>query len=298
MSYDLYFKSRDGARNILYDNFRAYFSDRMNYELSGYQAWYRNDDTGVYFCFDYGAFDSDELDLDPALLPMRFTLNYFRPHIFALEAGPELEAFIKHFDLMVSDPQAEGMGDGDYSSTGFLAGWNNGNEAAVNSILQSDDNESPPETLETDKIDQAWHWNKQRRELQKTVGPSVQVPRIIFIKTPDGLETGIQWLDGLPIALPRVDVVLAYRDRLAQRSYLIKKSNLAILNYEEVVNHLADFEEHDRDGVVPYHLLDYKRTPSALANFIRKHEAIEGQPRDHIVPPDQVLNLELVSKLA
>ena len=191
--------------------------------MSGYQAWYRNDDTNVYFCFDYDAIGSleDEENIDPELLPINFTLNFLRPHVFALEAGPELEAFIQHFNLTVSDPQLEGMGDGDFTPSGFMAGWNHGNEFALKSLLESNENSKPILKISSEDIDRAWRWNYHRAALQEEVGPQIQVPRIIFVKTADGVQTSILWLDALQILLPRVQTILAFRDRLAQRSYLV-----------------------------------------------------------------------------
>ena len=32
--------------------------------------------------------------------------------------------FVKHFDLLVSDPQCEGMGQGEYDAAKLVRGWN------------------------------------------------------------------------------------------------------------------------------------------------------------------------------
>ncbi len=62
MSYDLYFVGNAGPSQ---DEFFGYFRDRPCYELNDNQAWYRNEDTGVYFCFDFNVTgDSDPLELD------------------------------------------------------------------------------------------------------------------------------------------------------------------------------------------------------------------------------------------
>ena len=37
--------------------------------------------------------------LTRSLFPVSFNLNYFRPHVFSLEAEPELAAFVESFDL-------------------------------------------------------------------------------------------------------------------------------------------------------------------------------------------------------
>ena len=51
MSYDLHFANGDDGRAMTEEGFATYFSSRPLYELNGSQAWYSNDDTGVYFSF-------------------------------------------------------------------------------------------------------------------------------------------------------------------------------------------------------------------------------------------------------
>ena len=45
-------------------------------------------------------------------LPVTFCLNFYRPHIFGLEAELEVRAFVKALNLFVSDPHIGGMGEG------------------------------------------------------------------------------------------------------------------------------------------------------------------------------------------
>src|SRR5207248_9248706 len=67
-----------------------------NYELNDAQALYSNEDSGVYFAFEFLQQDGDDEEgRDTSLLPVSFNLNYFRPHAFGLEAEPELSAFVR-----------------------------------------------------------------------------------------------------------------------------------------------------------------------------------------------------------
>jgi hypothetical protein len=116
MSYDLYFTNP----RISKEEFLTYFRGRPNYELSDLQAVYQNEDTGVYFIFDYEESGTDSV--------ASFNLNYYRPHVFGLEAADELSAFIDSFGFAIHDSQIEGMADGAFSKEGFLKGWNAGNE--------------------------------------------------------------------------------------------------------------------------------------------------------------------------
>ena len=102
MSHDLFFLTRR-PQPVSLDAFQSYFASRPHYTLQGNdasQALYENDDTGVYFSFDYSA-DGSGVDeaVDPDLgslgwsgTGMSFNLNYWRPHIFGLEAEPEVGA--------------------------------------------------------------------------------------------------------------------------------------------------------------------------------------------------------------
>src|SRR5437870_7865493 len=102
MSYDLFFRGRVLGATLTRNNFAGYFTERRHYELKDSQAWYSNEDTGVYFAFDYNEpHPNDDADdeTDTSLLPVSLNLNYYRPHPFGLEAAPEVSSFVTHFDL-------------------------------------------------------------------------------------------------------------------------------------------------------------------------------------------------------
>src|SRR6516162_652488 len=111
MSYDLMFSAGNGKK-LDKKAFKAYFRDRRNYQLGEGQAIYQNEDTGVYFIFD-----------EPDNGVVAFNLNYFRPHIFGLEAAPELEQFAEAFAAIVTDPQGEIEDPGTFRREPFLRGW-------------------------------------------------------------------------------------------------------------------------------------------------------------------------------
>lgn len=82
MSYDLHFT----GRGITQDEFQEYSQGRGHYLLSDTEAWYQNNDTGVCFGFSWAEGPDDHGN------SLSFNLNLFRPHIFGLEAEPELSA--------------------------------------------------------------------------------------------------------------------------------------------------------------------------------------------------------------
>jgi hypothetical protein len=137
MSYDLYFRPRTGE--LTESAFNAYFRDRPHYKMEGAQAWYQNEDTGVYFLFERQ--DSEpQPDDEGEAFPATLNVNYFRPSYFGLEAQPEVTAFVRAFDMTVSDPQLDGMGEGEYVAERFLTGWNKGNEFGYEAILRDPKN--------------------------------------------------------------------------------------------------------------------------------------------------------------
>ncbi len=144
MSYDLWFRAANGTAPGP-EQVHQYFAGRPHYRMSEQQAWYENETTGVYFSFELsdesGQADEEEDEQQRDVLPVAFNINYFRPHVFGLEAEPELTAFVERFGLTVSDPQSDGMGDGAYSCEGFLRGYNAGNRFAHQAMLSM--NETP-----------------------------------------------------------------------------------------------------------------------------------------------------------
>ncbi|MPW22977.1 hypothetical protein GCT13_40890 [Paraburkholderia sp. CNPSo 3157] len=127
MSYDLFFNFPTPVPST---DIERHFSGRPNYQV-GDAAVYQNPHTGVYFQFTWPR-DS----VDGKVGRVAFNVNYFRPHVFGLEAEAEVHAFVMRFSPKIEDPQLHGMGAGPYAPERFLSGWNTGNEAAYEAILQ------------------------------------------------------------------------------------------------------------------------------------------------------------------
>jgi len=168
MSYDLYF---DFPSAVPAEELERYFSTRPNYQL-GNGAAYQNQATGVYFQFAWSA--------DPhgnhAVSKASFNLNYFRPHVFGLEAEPEVRAFINRFVPRIQDPQKDGMGSGPYSTKGFLTGWNTGNEYAYGAFFQMQMPSHKFFSLPAAELESVWRWNASIAATQAKFGESLFVP--------------------------------------------------------------------------------------------------------------------------
>jgi hypothetical protein len=207
VSYDLYFRSRSTATANSPD-FAAWFRSREHYQVNNAHAVYFNRRTGVYFEFRYNEeFDEADGDTpsDKTLLPVVFNLNFVRPHIFALEAEPEVAQFVQHFDLTILDPQNDGMGEGDYSTDGFLRGWNAGNDFGCRAVRSRSPDRSIP-ALPSRHLEQVWRWNydlARRRQESR-----IFVPSILLCDYEGRVQSAVAWARGIPILLPEVDLCL------------------------------------------------------------------------------------------
>jgi len=285
MSYDLYFT----RQSVLPNDFDAYFMERERYEINNGQAWYSNDDTGVYFSFEYTEEDPEE-DLGRESFGA-FNLNYYRPHFFALEAEPELSAFICNFGCAVSDPQDEGMGEGAYTPEGFIRGWNHGNRFGYSAILRSDD--APEEIFcrPTVELEAIWRWNYSRDQITESLGMDIFVPQIMFMRIAEKLKTVCVWPDAISILMPKTDVVYAPRSKLAPKRFLRKKEDYCLIEQLALDGVLSDF---DRSFPLPARNPLSETLPAGVREFVKSLSAHSGEVAG--ISPDNVLNAEYVTE--
>ena len=271
MSYDLMFTSRS-EEGINRKAFASYFRGRGNYELGKDQAVYQNEDTGVYFIFDA-----------PEDGVVEFNLNYFRPHVFGLEAAPELEAFAEAMDAAAGDPQGEMPEDGTYSQDAFLKGWNDGNQFAFRAMLK--DCSGPVHTWPATKIHSVWEWNYGRRVMQQQEGENVFVPGIFAVEQDGEVLSVAIWPPECAILMPEADAVLV---PLAQSGK--ESENLALVRWDEILP-IVELYAAGTDGQ-PRYRLAFEQWPPDIAAFLAR----QRQPMSPIngIGLDQVLDLELV----
>jgi len=256
--------------------FRAYFHDRANYQAGQGQALYQNEDTGVYFIFD-----------EPEDGAVAFNLNYFRPHVFGLEAAPELEQFAQAFGATVTDPQDEMGEEGVFTREGFLRGWDAGNAFAYRSMLKEQDD--PVYTWPSERIQQVWEWNYARRSEQERLGEDLFVPAIFAVEINSELLSVAIWPPDCPILLPAVDAVLV---PVAQSG--TESEDTALVRSDELLPLLSPYQEQREGvGVVAYRLA-FEQWPPDLADFLgrarTKVENLNG------IAMDQILDRELVQQ--
>jgi hypothetical protein len=264
MSYDLFL--RELPSDVL-----DWLGEREHYGVSDTQAAYHNENTGVYFTFD----QADD--------GLAFNLNYFRPHVFGLEAEREVTALVEKFRPEIEDPQSEGMGEGPYSPEGFLRGWNAGNLFA-HRVMRSHQEEAPL-TLPAATLEWVWRWNYEKEHYQDELNTaemvSCFVPTIWLLSRPSEparVLTACVWGEAMPIALPEVDVVLV----VGQPIRLLWRAELAAA--------VEKYEHRER-----HCLLEYRKPPLDLIRAIEAH-AFEDAGRPTRLSPDSVLTREVFER--
>jgi hypothetical protein len=290
MSYDLYFSPRTGTLDA--QQFEDYFRKRPLYKLQGSQAWYQNDDTGVYFSFDYNQTDDSEEEDQPRF-PISLNINYFRPSYFILEAEPEVSEFVKAFDLTVSDPQEGGMGDGEYRKDLLISGWNQGNEFGYSAMLKHPKRQGDVATLPSAMLHQVWEWNLNLRALQARIGDEQFVARIMFLQYETRTVTFATWFDAIPTVLPRVEMLLIGRHKFAPRKFFLKRQDVALVPWTKV-NQAINIEKYPVMGMG--YSLKYDNPPAEIVEFVKGLTAYSDTLAG--LPADQVLDRELVDKLS
>ncbi|HYT88607.1 MAG TPA: hypothetical protein VEL76_07850 [Gemmataceae bacterium] len=311
MSYDLYLYRREGAKPLKKKGFQDYFKGRTNFTLKGIQAHYHNEKTGVYFTFDYNdgkGKDSDPEDPHAVHEHIYLNVNYFRPHIFGLEVERILTALVKDLDLVVSDPQNEGMGDGEYTPEGFLRGWNAGNRFGHQAYLAM---EQKGETLipqhhvlPAKTLRACWEWTYGIDALYEHFHADdidVFIPRVMYALCDGKLQTLCVWPQLIPMALPVVDLVLVMRNELPKRFAKGVDPANAVVPWKEVRKAASAFEviSGKKAPGLKYLLLDYgkaENAPPELVEFVRRLPAFSGQLQ--LIATDQILDEELVRECA
>lgn len=285
MGYDLFFKTK--SNNFSKLEFEKYFKARKNYTLDNNQAWYENNKTGVYFAFEFNEDDSNEYSDEH--YQCSFNINYFRPSFFALEAEPELSNFVNNFGMTINDPQIDGMKNGVYSSSGFLTGWNKGNEFGYESIINQ---AGEVYTLPTAKLEESWKWNYEKDALQNSVSEDVFVPKIIFVKLSKKVVTACVWPDAVPSILPEVDILLIQRKKLAIRKIFTKKEDVAIGSWIEFIPLIS---KYSKKTINNSSYVFYDEVPIDIVKAVKNLPSTSIEELE-VISPENILNEELVCK--
>lgn len=287
MSYDLFFRS---PTRLTIEQLTDYFTELPNFSVTAKRAHYENEVTGVYFGFDFTS------EPQEGLVPLAFNMNYFRPHVFGLEAEPVVTAFVEQFELGIDDPQSSGMGQGPYSAEGFLRGWNAGNKFGHRAIM-SHESAPTPLTMPSARVEGVWRWNMAKDRAADHMfdligeAPPCFVPTVMLFQTGETeVQSLVVWDGEMAVAIPDVDLVLTMTEA-GEPIVAPTKDLLGMLTVHSEWK--PDYEVGDGLEVgLRTWLIDTvsPATTAKLRKAMRRFEPV-GRPS-----PDQVLDAELVAE--
>jgi len=287
MSHDLFFTKP----RIPIEDFVGHFAGRAGYELANGQAFYRNEDTGVYFSFQH--FGTEAGRAEETEHSASFNLNYCRPNFFGLEAVSEVLDFVQRFQFSVHDPQGRDWEVGSFSEDAFLESWDRANAGACKMLMLRED-PSRVWSLPKQQLEAIWRWNLNRQKRESELPEDVGVPKVVLGIHEGRIGSVALWPDGVPGLIPEVDFLVAVRVALAPRKLFrgrikdrciipIGAARSVLAPYGSTAHSLAAFR------------IDGPESPQAVLDFIRSLEPATTVPK--FVPFDQVLDSELVGRL-
>jgi len=199
VGYDLTLRRRNGKLDE--DTFVELFNERAHYRFPDDEP-----NVAAYFHFRWVEPSQDE-----PTGAVEFSINFFRPPTFALEAETELEEIIESLDLRVTDPQVNGIEGDTYDGEHFLRGWEHGNELAYEAVRS----QAPTRKLfhlPWDTLERLWQWNFLHEVTSEANGGSYDAPLIGFATHAGQTLVTVARVDlDRAFLLPRVDHVYVAR---------------------------------------------------------------------------------------
>jgi hypothetical protein len=226
MSFDVEFRGRSQttapAESI---EIKTFLSHRPNYDVGGESLVYQREATGVHGVWDFPAIEdhSDDPDAPVAVL----SINFLRPGFFVRELSREIQEVQRFFKLTIHDPQSGLDHLPDTGGKAILASYMHHAGRAARAFASHPDG-SRPECLPRAKLEAAWEWKDTRDQLQATLGEDIFVPTIMLARRDEGLALTAIWSDGIPILMPKVDLVLVHRDQTAPKQGLLRRRHAMI----------------------------------------------------------------------
>ena len=288
MKYELFFKSADDGFNL--EAFQNYFDGLDHYNVEGFQAFYSNEDTGVYFVFSYlhedgkGSYNVRS----EGVYRISLNLDYCVPAFFANEALYEVEALMNGAAMTMYDPQPDGVGLKGYDPEIMFESWIHQNEEAmkqwaIESALNGDNDE--PIVAPYEWLHRVWLWNYTKVRMQQKLGDDIYVPAIKFLTDGEMVKVGVIWPDGKSIAIPKVDLVIVARSN--------NKNNdveYCVVPYEDIKRFVDKYTSHT-DGDA--YILSYEAVPTDIASFVAD---VKYNSSFQIIGIDEILEEEVVEE--
>lgn len=232
MSFDVEFHATSQTTAKAQSNgIRDLLLTRPHYRENGQGLIYARESTGVYGTWDFPAIDQEEADAPVAVL----AINYLLPGFFAVELAREIAEVQVFFKLAIHDPQSgQDHAPQDGAKAIVPSYMDHAGRAARTTASHSG---APPLlTLPRNWLTEVWRWNDSRDRLQEIVGDDVFVPTIMLARTAGGLSSAVVWTDGIPMLIPKVDMVLVFRHLTAPKQGILRRRTPIV----EVLTH-SDF---------------------------------------------------------
>ncbi len=150
------------------------------------QFAYTNPDTGVYCLFDVLAGTEIE-GYEPPVLPdccadlgVSVSINFLRPHFFALELMPMISEIANSAGVLLYDSQEDRVYPPGTPSETLIDAWIEHNRRATQAMSQGDNPIRKP-FLSSQQSLYWWRYSYGRRALQARLGEDVFVPSIMLM---------------------------------------------------------------------------------------------------------------------
>ena len=285
MVYELFFRATDGEISL--EMFQNYFKGYPHYEVSGPDAFYKNQNTGIYFSFHYLHMNGeDNENVRPeGTYRISMEVSYCVPSIFIKEALIEVEALIEATKVVMYDPQPCGVGLKGYDHDKMLACWQEHNEYALQDMAKSNvDWDDEERVVVPDQwIERVWAWNYDIPLNKKAMGDDIDVPIIFALFDGEDTKSGIVWKNGCAIAMPKVEIIIIAKSDPKTGSLVY-----CPVAHEDVV-HLIAAHHTSKHGET--HILAYEDVPDDIQEFVTNAQADDTWRR---LPMDQVLEEDAV----
>ncbi|HRJ21215.1 MAG TPA: hypothetical protein PLF84_19360 [Bryobacteraceae bacterium] len=285
MSFDLYFCVREGHRYSAAHLQRhlqglEYMTESQSDDGSLIQFEYSSPSTGVYCLFDLSSAPDRELEQELALAEgheyadLSVSINFLRPHFFALEVMPIVSAIADDLELSIYDSQDDRMYSPGTSAQVLVSSWMRHNEKVTRNLAMEKDPIRKPH-LSRELAAYWWDYTRSRERYQESLVEDVHVPSILLMVDDSGrVRPTVIWpadvqrrallSERIPIAqvFPVCDLIMLVWGKLGGTS--LKK---AIVNYEVVMSSLVELLEHIDGPVAGLRVLRPNRQAAASAVF-------------------------------
>lgn len=202
MSYDLTLTKKPGTSCLTREAFDEWVNTTPHWETYGNGG-------GAYDDATSGADFSVRLAGEAPDLTLELTMAGNANHVAGLDLVREVQRLVERFELLVNDPQMEGMGEGALDAEKLLAGWNFYNGFATKTSHHLLGQPIPPH-MPAQKLEATVAWNRARSAAEDAGEDRDDwfVPRISYLRAEDGTaESYVAWVGGQG-SLPVVDVVV------------------------------------------------------------------------------------------